>query len=363
MFYDSWEHILIPVFGVVSIFAWFYLEKYNDKSTEDWLHTNKKMAHEALYVLSWYGTAISAAFGFIGYGLITWVGWGGFAVFDLPPFVEFQLIVVTLTLIWSQIRQDYTHALFDKVALELPYILEDEDTAIQARAVIMQVQGEMENLVQIVQKVREKLESTSKDKEALEKKLKKKQRSVSQMKQQIEQNKQMIKQTKKANDDLSNVIKDTKQTNEEMRFTLDEAMNQFRDLQTMRQEILKKSKKLQDDFNTVDLDIEAALREIENQWSQEVKEFDKQYHAASANERKILRYAMREPVLKKQNDYLKNVLVKQVKELPKASRAQFELAVNAFKRKKIQDYVICEVCKQPKKDGCTCGGSGPMYST
>lgn len=354
---------MIPTFGVVSIFAWFYLEKYREKSAEDWLHTNKKMAHEVLYVSSWYGTAISAAFGFIGYGLITWVGWGGFAVYDLPPFVEFQFTVLISTLIWSQIRQDYTHALFDSVVQELPYILEDEDTKNRTREIIVQVQGEMKNLDEIVKKVKEELEASEKDRAAIEKEQKEQQKYLKKMQQEIEQNKQMIDQTKSANKDLSQVIKETKTHNKGLKMALDESMKEFEELQTMRMILLGKSKKLQEDVDTVGLDLQDALRDIEQKWTKEQKEFDAQYPAADANERKLRRYLNEEPVMKMKNEYLKELLDKQMKELPKASRSDFELKVNAFKRKTLQEYLLCEVCKQPKKDGCNCGGSKPMYST
>ena len=363
MFYDSWEHILIPTFGLASIFAWFYLEKYRDKSAEDWLHTNKKMAHEVLYVLSWYGTAISAAFGFIGYGLITWVGWGGFAVFDLPPFVEFQFTVLTSTLIWSQIRQEYTHALFDMVVQELPYIMEDEDTADRAKEIIVRVQGEMQNLDEIVKKVKEDLEQTTKKRKAVEKEQEEQQKYLSKMEQEISQHKEMIEQTLSANKDLGEFIKKTKTKNKDLKLALDGCMKEFKELQTMRIVLLGESKKLQEDVDTVNLDIQDAFRTIEKQWSEQQKEFDKLYPAASANEKKLRRYLNEEPEIRSKNDFLKERLDKQVKELPKASRSQFEFEVRKFKLKTLQDYLICEVCKQPKKDGCNCGSSGPMYST
>lgn len=363
MFYDSWEHILIPTFGLASIFAWFYLEKYRDKSAEDWLHTNKKMAHEVLYVLSWYGTAISAAFGFIGYGLITWVGWGGFAVFDLPPFVEFQFLVLTSTLIWSQIRQEYTHALFDKVVKELPYIMEDEDTANRVREIIVQVQGEMKNLEEIVTKVEEELELSKKIRKDVEKEQEEQQKYLKKMKDEIKQHKQMIEQTLSANDDLSEFIKETKTKNKDLKLALDGSMKEFKELQTMRIVLLGESKKLQEDVDTVNLDIQDAFRTIEKEWSEQQKEFDDLYPAARANEKKLRRYLNQEPITRKKNDHLKELLERQLKELPKASRSEFDLKVREFKRKTLQDYLICEECKQPKKDGCNCGGSRPMYST
>ena len=314
-------------------------------------------------MLSWYGTAISAAFGFIGYGLITWVGWGGFAVFDLPPFVEFQFTVLTSTLIWSQIRQEYTHALFDMVVGELPYILEDEDTADRAKEIIVQVQGEMQNLDEIVKKVKEDLEQTTKRRKAVEKEQEEQQKYLSKMVQEIEQHEQMIKQTKSTNSDLGAHIEDTKANNKELKSALDEAMIQFRQLQTMRQEVMERSKKLQDDVDTVDLNIQDTFRKIEQSWAEQQEKYDKQYPAADANERKLRRYLNQEPILKKKNKYLKELLERQLKELPKASRSEFQLKVREFKRKTLQDYLICEVCKQPKKDGCNCGGSGPMFST
>tara|TARA_B100000767_G_scaffold266479_1_gene283902 strand:+ start:2429 stop:3520 length:1092 start_codon:yes stop_codon:yes gene_type:complete len=363
MFYDPWEHILIPAFGMVSILALYYLEKYRDKSVEDWLHTNKKMAHEVLYVMSWYGTAISAAFGFIGYGLINWIGWGGFPVFDIPPFVEFQFIVLTSTLVWSQIRQVYSHTLFELVVQELPYILEDEDMANRAREIIMQVQGEMENFDDVVQEVKVKLESTTKQQKELEEKKREKQKYLSETERQIEQNNYLIEETKKANSGLDQFIEDTKATNKITKIAFKEAMKKFRELQTMRQDILEKSKKFQDEVDAVDLDIEDALQKINDEWDQEQKEFDKQYPAADANEKKIRRYLTQVPVLNKKNAFLTQLLEKQMKELPKASRPEFERAVMDFKHKKLQDYLICEECKQPKRDGCTCGNSGPMFST
>ena len=363
MFYDSWEHILIPTFGMISIFAWFYLEKYRDKSAEDWLHTNKRMAHEVLYVLSWYGTAISAAFGFIGYGLITWVGWGGFAVFDLSPFVEFQFAVLTSTLIWSLIRQEYTHALFDKVVRELPYIMEDEDTAAQARRIIAKLQGEMANLDEIVKEVQKELESKSKERKKHEKELNEQQRTLKMIQQEIEQHDEMIRQTISANKDIEQSINETKRKNKGLKTALDENMQEFHELQAMRMILIEHSEKLQDDVDTVNLEIQDAFREIEQNWAKEQQEFDNLYPAVNANQRKLRRYMNEEPQLKKKNEYLKELLEKQLTELPKASRSEFELKVREFKRKALRDYLICDLCKQPKKAGCTCGGSGPMYLT
>ena len=41
------------------------------------------------------------------------------------------------TLIWSQIRQEYTHALFERVVEEIPWILDDEETMNRAKEIIM----------------------------------------------------------------------------------------------------------------------------------------------------------------------------------------------------------------------------------
>lgn len=354
---------MIPAFGMLSVVAFMYLEKYKDKSADDWLHTNKKMFHEILYIVSRYGTAISAAFGFIGYGLITWVGLGGFPVFEIPPFFEFQFVVLMSTLIWSQIRQEYTHALFERVVEEIPWILDDEETMNRAKEIIMKVQGKMENLGAIIQEVKLELESTNKELEALEKEKKERQENLSKMRQQIEQNNRDIQKIMDANDNLVQPLKDAKALMKETKFALDEATAEFSKLQKMLQHYNDSTKNMQDDVDAVDLEIEDAFREISTQWAQQLQEFDEQYIAARSNEKKLRRYMLEIPVLERKNEFLKELIDKQVKELPLASRQKIDLEVRDFKRKRLQDYLICQVCKQPKKDGCTCGGSGPLFSS
>ena len=109
-----------------------------------------------------------------------------------------------------------------------------------------------------------------------------------------------------------------------------------------------------------DLDIQDAFRKSKNNGLN--KKNLTSFPAAMRTKRNPS-YLNEEPEIRSKNDFLKERLDKQVKELPKASRSQFEFEVRKFKLKTLQDYLICEVCKQPKKDGCNCGSSGPMYST
>ena len=140
----------------------------------------------------------------------------------------------------------------------------------------------------------------------------------------------MIEQTLSANVNLGELIKKTKTKNKDLKLALDGRMKEFKELQTMRIVLLGESKKLQEDVDTVNLDIQDAFRTIEKTMVNNKKNLTNNT-LRQANEKKLRRYLNEEPEIRSKNDFLKERLDKQVKELPKASRSQFEFEVRKFK--------------------------------